>query len=461
MSRRVLNNVTTLHSDDLPPNDTPAEQALLGAYMIDQSILRKSGLKDRDFYKASHQGIYRMLHAMDEKGVPFDPVTVADTIREMGYEDKVGGYTYVLEIAANTPSTANAEHYEDIIKRHSVARQKIDIGNQILDRSRQGKDTYELGRKLAELDNEVRNKARFPLIYAADIDTHEDTDYLIDSYIEERSISLLYAPKDHLKSFVGVDWSMCVASGKPWKGFEVKPGPVVYIAGEGNTGLKRRMKAWCIKHGVDISDLKLALSTMPMQVLDKDDLLQWVEHIRTVTDAFNETPRFLVIDTLATNFGPGEENSPTDMARFLAQLKIYIQAEFNCTILVVHHSGKDKDKGARGGSAIEGNADSVFYIERDGDPEDQRIKLVCKHIKDAERPPPMMLKAAVVELGIQDKSGIDITSLVLDQELSETELAVLNQTNAGRSQREIASSIGKHRTQVARIQKRLKGLNRL
>jgi RecA-family ATPase len=307
----------------------------------------------------------------------------------------------------------------------------------------------------------VTRNADFPLIYASQIDTEEHTTFIIDDWIPAESICLLYAPKDHLKSFVAVDWFMSIATGMDWKGFDVERGACIYIAGEGNRGLKRRFKAWCIRNGVELATQPIALSIMPMQVLDKENIQIWVGHLIQVLKDLGEPIRLVVIDTLATNFGPGDENSPTDMARFLAHLKIYIQAAFTCSVLVVHHTGKDVTKGSRGGSSIEGNADSVFTLKRDGNPDDHRVILHCKHTKDSERPPDVILKAAAVELGYNDRKGFPVTSLILNMELSEMEQSVLTMTKAGKGQRFIAEELKKGKTTIQKIQRRLRAKNLL
>ena len=144
----------------------------------------------------------------------------------------------------------------------------------------------------------------FPLIYGEQIDTEEHTAFVIDDWLPTESISLLYAPKDHFKSFVALDWFMSIASGLPWNGFDVLQGACVYIAGEGNQGLKRRMKAWCISHNVELKRLPIALSTIPMQTLDPENIRVWTGHLQQVLIDLGEPIRLVVVDTLATNFGP-------------------------------------------------------------------------------------------------------------------------------------------------------------
>lgn len=310
------------------------------------------------------------------------------------------------------------------------------------------------------IEKEKEKKAKFPFVFSHEMSSTCETEYTIDGFIEDKTANLLYAPKDHLKSFVASDMAMSVASGKDWHGFTTQGGPCVYICGEGHSGMDRRFKAWAIKHQVDLEDIPIVRSKWPMQVLDAGNVKEWAENIKRVVDHYGEKPKLIVIDTLATNFGPGSENDPSDMSQFIAHIKIYLSSEFECAVLIVHHTGKNHDLGARGGSSIEGDSDAVYYIKRDKE-EDQLIELHCKHIKDAEKPPVIRLKAEVVELGYQDKHGREITSLVLSHYLTDQQIDVLELSQQGYSQRSIATRISRDKKVVSREQKKLREMGLL
>ena len=53
------------------------------------------------------------------------------------------------------------------------------------------------------------------------------------------------------KTFALLDLALRVALGLEWYGKQVERGCVIYIALEGITGIKRRIEAWCLHHGVD------------------------------------------------------------------------------------------------------------------------------------------------------------------------------------------------------------------
>lgn len=294
-----------------------------------------------------------------------------------------------------------------------------------------------------------------PFILAKDIKPQTDIDYLIEGYIERSTANLLYAPKDHFKTFVKLDQLLSIASGLPWCGRDVKRGLAVFITGEGHGAIDRRVMAWAIARDIDYRQLKFARSTIPTQVLSEIVLLDWVDYIRRVADHFGEAPAVVGIDTLATNFGPGNQNDPSDMSRFVANIKTFLIGEFGCAVETVHHSGKDLDRGARGGGSIEADSDAVFYLERIKDT-DNLVALHCKHVKDGEKPPSLTLQARTVELGTVNRYGDPVTSLVMAPHLTDRQQAIVNHTGAGKSQRQIAEFFGVDKRVVSREIGRLK-----
>jgi len=64
----------------------------------------------------------------------------------------------------------------------------------------------------------------------------------------------------------------------------------------------------------------------------------------------------VVIDTLSRCSGGADENSNTEMARVIAAAD-QVQQRFHCTVLIVHHAGKDRERGPRGASSLIGNTE--------------------------------------------------------------------------------------------------------
>jgi AAA domain len=105
-------------------------------------------------------------------------------------------------------------------------------------------------------------------------------------------------------------------------------------------------------------------------------------------------PRLIVIDTLARNFGPGDENDQRDMNAFVQGCDALVVAFPGATVLVVHHPGKDRRRGVRGSLVLAGALNTLLSLQRSGD----RLKLVTEMQKDGETAPPMWLALKIVRL---------------------------------------------------------------
>jgi hypothetical protein len=167
------------------------------------------------------------------------------------------------------------------------------------------------------------------------------------------------------KTFIALDWSLSVATAVPdWMGRKVTPigsRVVIYIYAEGAKALKNRMRAWKVAHGVSSLDRFYAVPC-PLDVRDKLNVDALAEAIQSKVP---EMPCLIVIDTLARNFGDGDENQTKDMNQFVAGCDALRTEYFpGCAILIVHHTGKDAKKGGRGNSALYGATDMEFWVRK-------------------------------------------------------------------------------------------------
>ena len=162
------------------------------------------------------------------------------------------------------------------------------------------------------------------------------------------------------KSFVALDYALCIATGRPYLGrFESLRGPVLYIAGEGVSGLRNRVKAWLAHYEVVTPPRNFVFIPATFNLLDEAEI---DEVIQIARDDLGQNPSLVVIDTLARNFGGGNENATQDMNLFITNLD-RLKAEFGCTVLVVHHTGKDAAKKERGNTALRGASDTMILLD--------------------------------------------------------------------------------------------------
>jgi replicative DNA helicase len=108
-----------------PPQNIEAEAAVLSVIFLDNRVLKDLQLADTDFYNSAHQEIYRCVLEMYEEREPIDTITLTNRLLSKKQLDKVGGVTYLCKLAALMPTTANVNHYAEIVKDKAVRRHFI------------------------------------------------------------------------------------------------------------------------------------------------------------------------------------------------------------------------------------------------------------------------------------------------------------------------------------------------
>lgn len=231
-------------------------------------------------------------------------------------------------------------------------------------------------------------------------------DWLIEGIFERNTTGVLFGDPESYKSFLALDMALHVAAGLPWCDHPVaRQGPVIYVAGEGHGGFARRIAAWEAVHG-PIGELDMYFTTRPADLYTRESAKALTEQIRALADELERPPAFIVIDTLARNFGPGDENSTADMNQFMLHVDLALRVPFEAVVLIVHHTGHSHKERARGSMALRGALDFEYRAIRSKAP--MVVQLVCSKMKDAEHPPDHWLRGEVKHVGLE----ADITSLV-------------------------------------------------
>jgi hypothetical protein len=219
--------------------------------------------------------------------------------------------------------------------------------------------------------------------------------------------ALIGAPST-FKSFGAVDMAACIATGTDWHGRPTRQGPVFYLAGEGNAGLGRRFKAWEIANS-SLDNAPLFVSKTGAGLTDPLNAAAVAAEVQRMSDINGVAPAFVVVDTLARNFGPGDENSTADMGRFIENLDRHIREPFGCGVSIAHHTGLSDGARARGSSALRAALDTEILFERIGD----AVTLRCTKSKDAPEFDPIAFRTWVITLPWDGEDGQPETSFVL------------------------------------------------
>ena len=270
--------------------------------------------------------------------------------------------------------------------------------------------------------------------------------WLIHRYLERDTLAVMFGPPGKGKSFIALDVSCCIATGREFHGVSVAQGAVFYIAGEGHNGIARRLSAWAVLNDVSLKGAPLFISEGPTDLASAANAARVAEAVQALADKTGAHPELIVIDTLARNFG-GDENSATDVGQFVRHVDIHLRHRWKATTLIVHHSGKDGDRGARGSSALKGAADAEYEVSRHDD--DKLIRLTARKMKDADEPPPLAFE--LLSVPVLDTAGSPISGAALSSVTYSLPQAPAKSGMGKNQQRALALLEGMHSEIAARL----------
>ena len=120
----------------LPPHNLDAEESILSAILIDNSILLDvlEILSPEDFYKSAHQKIFLSITELFSRNEPIDLVTLTNILRERNRLEDIGGATHLARLVDTVPLAINAQHYAKIVHDKASLRRLIEKSNAITKR---------------------------------------------------------------------------------------------------------------------------------------------------------------------------------------------------------------------------------------------------------------------------------------------------------------------------------------
>lgn len=241
--------------------------------------------------------------------------------------------------------------------------------------------------------------------------------FQVARHITEESLTVMFGESDAYKSFVALDMALSIAYGVPYVGqYKVTQSKVAYVAAEGASGIKKRIFAWCKNRGLPFANDNFMLIPEGFDLTGSNRNEEWQRLGETILERFSGIS-LLVVDTVARNFGGGDENAPRDMGEFIKSLDS-LKRSLHCSILGVHHTGRELNRGARGHSSLRGACDTMISVARSKD----GCLIECYKQKDFEPFKRYILKRDIINLADElgfDEEGNPITSCVMHVNNSE------------------------------------------
>jgi replicative DNA helicase len=144
-TNKAKDDIATLNT---PPHSMEAEQAVLGSIIqsIDAWDKVAEILIEEDFYNRAHRIIFTAITRLIANNSNADPVTLKSELESNNQLEDVGGFTYIINLARNTPSSSNVSAYANIVRERAVVRELIGAANDIADISfnPEGRNSKEL-----------------------------------------------------------------------------------------------------------------------------------------------------------------------------------------------------------------------------------------------------------------------------------------------------------------------------
>jgi hypothetical protein len=231
------------------------------------------------------------------------------------------------------------------------------------------------------------------------------SNYLVKGLLDRGGFSVIYGESNVGKTFLALDLALHVAAGTAWHGSRVCGGSVIYVAGEGGAGIKNRIVAIGLKAPelAACAEGRFTLLPTNLDLCTGDDAAALIAALSQTGVAHS----LIVIDTLARSMGAGDENTAKDMG-LLVQSVDAIREATGAHVAIIHHSGKDAAKGARGSGSLRAAVDTEIELTRNGD----TIIATAKKQRDMICGTEFAYRLSSVDLG-PDGDGDPITSAVV------------------------------------------------
>jgi hypothetical protein len=235
--------------------------------------------------------------------------------------------------------------------------------------------------------------------------------YLVKGWIDRGALSVVYGESNVGKTFFALDLAAHIAAGIAWHGARVGKteahdgGQVLYVAGERGGGSGNRVEAMRLDRPELVTPcVGFSLLPMSLDLCLGDDAAALSEALGHMA----AMPDLIVIDTLARAMGGGDENSGQDMGALIRNVD-RLRADTGAHLMLIHHSGKDTTRGARGHSSLRAAADTEIELTRSGDV----VMADAKKQRDIASIGQFAYRLRSVVVGT-DEDGDEVSSAVVD-----------------------------------------------
>lgn len=286
------------------------------------------------------------------------------------------------EISLYHFGTHEADHQWDVVLDED--NQPAMMPRSLTTEERRARDKAKIAEMLAKQPDELVERLR------AESEIRV-VNYVIQNLIPERSVGFIVGESGAKKTFCALQMAISVAKGHHFGGLPVRKGSVLYFAPEDADGVKERYAGWRYSQNGDKPLENLFIMGRPVPLNRERDLMKFAAAINSSPFFEANPPALVIIDTYSANSAgqkigevwreptgeeagrwtggePFSENNNDQAALLMVNAQKLAEA-LNCGVVILHHSGKDVARGARGASALKANAAFEITLSKHKDRE--------------------------------------------------------------------------------------------
>tara|TARA_R110001592_G_scaffold363321_1_gene683742 strand:+ start:8492 stop:9853 length:1362 start_codon:yes stop_codon:yes gene_type:complete len=391
------------------PHSIEAEQAVLGGLMLTNGSFDTvaSVVAETDFFSQDHQLIFQTMRSLSAESKPLDVITLSETLQNTNKLEQVGGAAYLVELANNTPSSANIGAYAQIVLERSIIRQLINAASDIVKKGYNplGWDSSKLlaeaEQKLSDIIENRPKQGGFQGVNELIKEAIGRIDELFNSDADITGLSTSFSELDSMTS----GWQqsdLIIVAGRPSMGktslamnmvehavlHQEKPVLVFSMEMPANQLIMRMMSSigkidqTKMRSGnlseddwPRLSSAASRLKDRPLYIDDTPGItpMELRNRVRQLTREHGETG-LIMVDYLQLMSGSvPTENRTNEITQISRELK-NIAREFNCPVIALSQLSRNLESrpnkrpinsDLRESGAIEQDADVIVFIYRD------------------------------------------------------------------------------------------------
>jgi len=339
-----------------PPDAIPSEQAVLGCALLDPQCAQRlvTELSAEDFTIDSHRIIFAAIKDLVQQGLPPDPVSVYDKLKEKHEEGEYGGLIYLTELPNMPTVVSEFDTYVALIKDRTTRRRAHYLAVRLAEAAAKGEDWTHFVGQLQALTVQATQTHQQVFVPLKEWQQQNPRTPLIGDLIGAGELVLLYSRPKTGKSILCANLVKGVAEGSSAFGLPCRKGRVGIIALEDRPLWYERLLE------LDVSDEDVFLVRTPVTINDLPVIKR---------DVLELNLSLLIIDPLSLFLRPLLQRERASLSRdydavYAALFPLREFAlETGCTILMVHHERKESanadpsEIAALGSTALTGMVD--------------------------------------------------------------------------------------------------------